>query len=685
MAAFSQKALYGATVLLLFLFFLPVAVFAAAPFKELEMPSLLEKKLEELVEIEVTIATRHEMPVRKAPAIATVITAKEIRNMGARNLLDILKRVPGIGISIAEVPVWHAIELRGIRSFDTEKILIMIDGHRINEAMHSSSAFFYEYMSVESIKRVEIIRGPGSALYGENAFVAVINIITKDTEDIKGFQVTAGGGSFDTQHYNLLFGHEGGKLKISGFFDYLDSDGPSSFIKRDAAGKSGDTLLWQEKPEAGLTITYGDFTLRGRYLRNKMGPFIGAASALNDDTVQDWGQYYADLTFKKALTDKLDITARLYYDNVELDPFWELFSEDFAGGIYSDGLIGNPASKHRKIGGEVITDYSISDHLITTGAMYENINQYEIKSLGNFDPITFAPLPSFQEIAPFNREVKRDIWALFVQDVWNIRDNISLTVGVRYDHYSDFGGTTNPRAGLVWEFMKDTSLKLLYGSAFRAPSFAELYHRNNPSLIGNPDLDPEKIKTYEVGLEHRFLEKYTARLNYFYNDITDIIVSGEKPSVLEPAVYENRDSAKINGIEAELLFDFGNDNYGYVNYAYQHPIDGETDERLPDVPSHRINAGLNIAPWKYLNANIGLSWIGERPRAEGDTRDDLSTMTLVDLTLIAKNFYKSLELRGSVYNLFDEHYLDPSPFPGQVPNDFPTNERMFLLEVRYTF
>jgi len=280
---------------------------------------------------------------------------------------------------------------------------------------------------------------------------------------------------------------------------------------------------------------------------------------------------------------------------------------------------------------------------------------------------------------------------LYIQDVWYITDSASLTAGIRHDHYSDVGGTTNPRIGLVWEFIKDTSVKLLYGSAFRAPSFTDLYQTNNPSFVGNKDIKPEKIKTYEAGIEHNFLTKYTARINYFYNVITDQIVTGDKPSATEAAALENRGGAEIDGIEAELLFDLGDEYFGYLNYSYQDPRDSDTDERLPDVPSHRANAGINLAPWKYLNANINVSWIGERPRAEDDTRDDLASSTLVDLTMIAKNFYKTLEIRGSVYNLFNEDYWDPSPYqadsanPIPVPNDYPGNERMFLVEARYTF
>ena len=103
-----------------------------------------------------------------------------------------------------------------------------------------------------------------------------------------------------------------------------------------------------------------------------------------------------------------------------------------------------------------------------------------------------------------------------------MQNDLNLTAGVRYDHYSDLGSTTNPRLGLVWSFLKNADRKLLYGQAFRAPSFTELYNDNNPSLMGNPDLLPEKIKTYEASLGYRFSDSLRANLNYFHNNIDSL-------------------------------------------------------------------------------------------------------------------------------------------------------------------
>ena len=661
------------------LFFLPNAdAFQLAELKtETAEDLLLFFDTEELM-----IATRHETSVRKAPAIATVITAKEIRNMGARDLLDILRRVPGLGISIHDMSVYKAVEIRGIRTTMSEKVLFMVDGHSVNNAINGNFINTFLYLSADAIKRVEVIRGPGSALYGANAFLGVINVVTKKAEDINGLQVTAGAGSFDTQHYNLMFGHEGKKLKISGYVDYLNTDGQSHFIEEDSIGNSGKTDVNQEKPEMGLYLEYGNITLNGGYLKNRGGIYIGAGLALNDESVQEWEQYYLDVAYSDNITDKTDITARLYGDFFRANPYWEVYPEGYMD-IYTDGMIGNTSGKEKTLGAEIITNFTLTGHLLTLGGMFENKKLYDTKHITNYDPHTFAPLSSIQDVSDggnFIKNADRDIFAVYIQDIWEISNNASLTAGIRHDQYSDFGGTTNPRAGLVWEFIKDTSLKLLYGRAFRAPSFSDLYQDNNPSYVGNEDIEPEEIKTYEAGIEHRFLDKFNIRLNYFHTDIKNLIAPD---TTTLPTTLGNIGSAEIDGIETEFLYDLGDDYYGYVNYSYQDARDGDTGKTKADVPSHRANAGINLAPSNYLNANVNISWTGERPRADGDTRDDLSSDTLVDLTLIAKNFHKALEIRGSAYNLFNEDYRDPSP--SQVPNDYPTNERMFLLEARYTF
>ncbi len=632
-------------------------------------------------------ATKHLMDARKAPAINTVITGNEIRNMGARNIMDVLRKVPSIGISQSPGTTQKRVEVRGVRTNFSEKVLLLIDGHRMNDHINGTFGWVCGDLMVDNIKRIEIVRGPGSALYGANAFIAVINVITKTAEDIGGQQFLVTGGSFSTQQYNGLFSHKGDRFQISGHVNYFDTDGATSLIEQDALTGGpgglapGDTLEFREKWDAEIRMKYGDLSFRGRVINTEYGPFVGALRALNDETVFKFTHIIGDLIYKKSLTEDIGITVKLYTDYYDADVLYEVFPEGFTG-LDDKGFLTNPRYKNRILGGEITTDYALGDHFIIAGVNYEFVKQYDVEvSENTFD--FFSDPVDTTDFNNWNKNVDRTIWAVYLQNMWEITSYDSLTLGVRYDNYDDIGDTINPRAGYVHEFKNDLIFKLLYGSAFRAPVFQELYTTNNPAIKGNTEIDPEKIQTYEASLECPFLKNYSLRVSYFHNDIEDLIRVGPKPPD-EPAPYINVDGkTQIDGFEAELDFHFAKDRYGYINCAYQNAKD-EKDKTLPLVPEWRANAGMNFGLSKYLNANVNVSWIGKRPRVEGDTREDLDSNTLVDLTLVAKNFLKGLEIRGSVYNLFDEDYRDPHE-DLRIPNDLPTDTRMFLIEALYKF
>lgn len=627
----------------------------------------------------IVTATKHPQKASQAPAIATVITADQIRNMGARNLLDVLKIVPGIGVSIVTGYGKYGIESRGIKSIDTEKVLVMIDGHRVNETLSGGATWVFDDMMVENIKRIEIIRGPGSALYGANAFVAVINVVTKDSDDIDGIDARAGGGSFNTQHYDLLFGKEYSKLKIAGALDYLDTKGARLNVDSDRIKKSGQTDDYKKIYDLGLKMSYGDISFNGRYVNKERGPYIGVANALNDESKIETGHLFGELIYKHSIKEDLHLLLKGYYDNYYWKANWEVFPEG-ALPTFPDGMIGMPEAKNRTLGSELQLDYSLWDkNTVTAGVLYEDIRQYDVRQTLNFNPNTNAPLGSLQDVTSqwnWNQNKDRTITALYIQDVWKFTSDIEGTFGVRYDNYSDFGNTTNPRLGLVWNLLKKLNLKLLYGSAFRAPNFKELYNTNNPAQTGNPDIKPEKVKTYEASIEYQFTKNHSFTAAYFDSEIEDIID-------IENTRFKNLGRAKVNGIETEFRAKYENSSYGYINYTYQYPWDVSAAKRLHDVATHKGNIGVNMGLNQYLNVNANLLVVGPRPRKSTDTRGELSGYEVLDLTIIG-NFYKDLEIRGSVYNLLDEKYTDPEN-TGQVKNDFPREGISFIVEGRYKF
>ena len=272
----------------------------------------------------VVSALKRPRTVLKSPAIMSVITAKQIKQMGFRTLIDVLKIVPGFYISMDETGE-REVAVRGVLDDASQKIKVLIDGHSINDVWRGGAMWNFDDLPVENIKRIEVIRGPGSALYGQNAFLAVIDIITKDTEDIDGFQVTTSGGSFSTQNYNLLFGRELGGLKISGFLDYFDTQGFSKKIEQDvlfsaAASRSpGQSQNRKEKTDLNLRLSYNNLEVKAKYMKKRRKDYIGVGDALNEESILRDTYMFTELTYKLSLSEKLNMTPKLYYDQYNYD------------------------------------------------------------------------------------------------------------------------------------------------------------------------------------------------------------------------------------------------------------------------------------------------------------------------------------------------------------------------------
>ena len=648
---------------------------------------------------EVTIATRRETPVGKAPSIVTVITAEEIKNLGYRTFVEILRIVPGFEILKTGDFGVTSPTVRGLTG--SEHMRIMINGHFVNNPFGGGAFILFDDFPVENIQRIEIIRGPGSAVYGENAFSATINIITKDAKDIDGVRVSSGYGSFDTYEENVVFGRTCGKVNISGMAHYRQTTGFDGIVEEDSLSPApfsqapGKVHDGRQEYDLNLRVTYKDIYVEGLYINKNECPFIGPQFALNDESDLESNYVFVETGYKKTFNEKLTLKPRIYYDQFDNNYFFESQPEgtmvplgDINGdGIpdfitYPDGIIGNAIATQKIAGTEIPFDYELFDkNVLTLGFEYRLINQTNVHFSSNFDTETLAP-KDFSESSDFIKEATRRIWAVYMQDTWEITDTLNLTLGVRHDQYNDFGGQISPRAGLTWAFMKDASLKLLYGKAFRAPNFAELFTDNNPAILGNEDLDPEEIKTYEIGLSYRFNKHVTSSINYFYNDINDLIVLNAQESNQNIRRYENFGNARVQGIEMETKVDIVKDNYVFMNYSFQHSEDDDGND-LPFVAQHKGNFGVNVHYWKYINTNLSTFVSGSRSREGDDSRSDPPAYALLNLSVIGKGFFKTMEVQGTVFNLLDKDYSDPGPI--SIPDDFPRPERTFFVGLSYQF
>jgi outer membrane cobalamin receptor len=705
------KKLYALRFLIIFLLaFLPVI---SAQEQE-EKQEVTEEFF--YAEEQVEIASLKPQIVEEAPGIVSVITAQQIKDMGARDLNDVLRMVPGFQLPVG---IYYASEyvVRGLRQPYNSRVLVMMDGVPLNEPYFGQSSLSWGDIPLNNVKRIEIIRGPGSALYGTYAFLAVINIITKNAEDIDGVEFSTGGGSWNTQHHYILAGKKAGDFSLSSYFDYRKSDGYDNyFIQQDLV-----TLLYSYVPflpsvsmapgnihvpldskRIDVRMGYKGFDFQFKCQDYERGlPF--PAMSVTDGFYEIDKSYIGQVIYKYNLTDKLSLSLKgnYYYRKFGMNGqayprgiFGSLLIGFGAQGFFSNGILGDLNVKDQNIGFQSQFEYTINEkNSLSFGVEYANLKTDKPLVRTNMHPITRMQTNQLVEVqgATFGfmeRDADRNVVAAFIQDAFHIGDSFNITAGLRIDNYSDFGSSVNPRISLVWKCLKDTNIKILYGHAFRAPAFDDLYTIAS-NVVGNEDLGPEKIRTFEIGLNHKLTHNINANINYFYNALSDVILpTGEIIIPTYPPQLENSGKVNAQGIEAEIKANFEKNTYAYFNYSHAKAKDELTGEVISNVANHLFNCGLNVGMWKYLNANLNVNYVGERKRGllSGfpDPRDPVAAYSLFDMTLRAQNFWKDTEIILSIHNLFDTQYKDPEEL-GLIYYDFPREGRQILGKVIFKF
>lgn len=652
-----------------------------------------------------SIATGAKQPVARAPAVASVITSAQIKEIGATDLDQILETIPGLHVAHSTRAYNPIYIIRGIYSETNPQVLILVNGIPITNAFMGDRSQVWGGMPVKDIARIEVMRGPGSAIYGADAFSGVINIITKSADDIDGTEIGGRAGSFDSKDVWLLHGREYGGVKTAFSIEYGTTDGQRELITADAQTRldtlfgtsaslaPGPVNLGRKYLDSRLDFGFQNWRLRLGYQgRWDVGTGAGVAQALDPVGKNESDRFNADLSYRLTTIQHWDTTAELSYFNTSARSDLTLFPPGAFGGAFPDGVIGNPDvyERHTRFG--ISSFYTgINKHRVRLGAGYNQSNLYNIKESRNY---TFAPggipvpLGSVVDVstsAPFIREKLRQVTYAFIQDEWSFARDWNLTAGVRHDHYSDFGDTTNPRAALVWQTDYNLTTKLLYGRTFRAPSFAEMYNINNPVVLGNPNLKPETINTLELAFDYQISDKLRSGLNLFHYHMRNIIRFVADPAPATTMTAQNSGNQEGHGLEFELNWTLTKTLRLTGNYAFQHSENQSTQTDPGYAPHHQVYLRANWQASPDWSVNPQVKWISERSRAAGDARPNLDGYTLVDLTLRHTPMLHNgkLEFAVSVRNLFDIRAYEPSLSPGLIPNDFPLAGRNFYLEAAY--
>ncbi len=563
---------------------------------------------------EEVVVTASRIPQLKSsiPWSLSVITSSEIQAYGSKTVADALRNVPGVDIKTnGSLGSASSAMLRGSSS---QQVLILLNGNKMNSPLLGT--FDLGDILVDNIERIEIVKSPLSALYGADAVGGAINIITKSPADGKQLSADISYGTFGTQLIKLNYG--GGEL-----VQYLLS---ASVNKSDGFRQNSD----YNSQNYNLAISSGDLKINSGYYKAIKGvPGVPSTeadpySASTPDERQKDENASMDLQYKnfKIFQKQGD---QFYHYQFGLDDRYRYWSR---GLTYKQDL-----------------EYS------------KNIFSYGLDFTQNQVDSSLAGSQT------------TDNSALFLQNIL-YSDKLSLTMGIRGDNHSVYGGVANPRIGVVAKLPSNMILRTSYGTAFKAPTFNDLFS----SWGGNRNIKPERSQNFDIGLEKQITESLVAKASIYYNTIENLI------QWLPPTwSAANIGSVKLRGVEIELTKQTENCNW-FLNYSYDKSED-ETpaykDKVLIYRPTNKLNAGLSIAV-SACRLSGNLRYVGERYVDQSNTIL-LSPSTLIGLK--AEKNYGVYTPYFSIDNLLNMNYFES--YDNMTGRYYPMPGRTYTIGVKW--
>lgn len=636
---------------------------------------------EEMVEI----ATGTKKQFHLLPAVASIITSDQIEAMGANTIHQILETVTGIHTYPSNVNRMNpSYSIRGIHTAENPQVLVLVNGVRTTYEFTGAKWNIFD-VGVNLIERVEVIRGPGSAVYGADAFSGVINIITKGNHS--PFQNEAGVkiGSFGTKSSWVNWGYQKDDFKFSLNAQWQKTDGDNDrYIESDRIGRSGSLDTRHEYTDVHAQLDYKGFYTHLWYLDLEGGTGAGAAQVLSDSDITEGEQYSIQTGYKFTPTEHLSVDVKLQYQNYQQSTFFKIFPDNFSlGGVtYTEGYIGVPKVQDKAYKTNIISTYSgVNNHLIRfeVGHQYSKETADELKNFGpgiilegqTEQDATLTSVKGTPNI--FIGDNSRRLNYLSIQDEWAFTNDWELTAGVRYDHYSDFGSTVNPRLALVWQPQHNLTTKFLYGSAYRAPSFGDLYSSNNPIRLGNENLSPEKTDTVELVFDYRPYIDWAIALNLFKYQSKDLIAYVNNQ-------LENSLEQDGEGLELEIKWQAISELDIKLGYALQNSENSESNT-IADAPKQMLDVTVNYKLSQNFSFYTDSFWIMDRQRAAFDTRADIDDYVWTNMSLSYQ--INNLKVNLTARNIFNANASESST--NLIANDYPLEKRGIWLSTTYQF
>lgn len=651
-----------------------------------EMKGLLVLSLEDLLATRVMIASNTEQTISQAPAVVSVVTAEDIKATGATNLVEALAGVPGIHIRTSSFANRPWVYIRGAASTNT---LLMLNGAPIKEFV-SASGQFWKGLPVNMIERIEIVRGPGSALFGADASAGVINVITKTAGKIDRSEAGVRVGSFDSQTAWLQHGTNWNGFDIGLTAEMSHTDSYRPLITQDRISTPPARADYgYDNTDIRFSIARGNWRVLADYLeKNNIGMGLSGGGIVLDpltrgsDRLTNLALLYRNATFSP----DWEVDAELRYRDSRFSSGNGFFERPPGTAGYPDGMINQQHGAESRLNFELSGLYTgFDNHALRLGGGYVDQNQYRVEQFANYlDPTTGATLPAAGPLLDisgspyaFLPKQARTNSYLFVQDEWNFAQDWNLTLGGRYDDYSDFGGAFNPRLALVWQTTDRLTSKLMYGEAFRAPSYFELYSRTEAS-VGNDGLKPELSKTWDLAFNYLAAKDLKLGFTYYQFVQSDLIALDTATPIKK---YQNSDELKASGVELEAQWQAS--KLLRLSGMLSDRHEDSPDVRSYNVPKQQAYLRMDWAFQPKWHWNVQTNWMSKHIVKSTDTASQrIGAYALTDTTLRYQHD-KQWEFAASIRNLFD---VDAREYvSSRIPANLPLTGRNMYAELRYKF
>jgi len=661
----------------------------------------------------ITTASSQAENLNEVPVPTTLITEDMIRISGGRNLQEVLAAyVPGMNIVDNNDDI--NIAMRGVYNKGQEKILIMLNGHRLNSYCTNTASPDFS-ISLEKIKQIEVLRGPASSLYGGVALTAVVNIITKQGADVDGIRLKGGIGNYGQQRADALFGKRFFDLDLLVWGSLYHADGQKFFVPIEETGlhkNSGDVIVGGvgDKPsfDAGMTLKWNHFQMMyDTHMSQVISPYT-ASFAFSPYTIDAYKTYngikpsfttkshHLDLSYSQQFN-RLFLKAAIAYDMSDLTHY-QVISDSAVG--HSGVLIGLPANISqmfenangisRYINGQESTistqlkgDYqyiSTKRHkgLISFGADYNHFKLDDVRYLVAMD-FGDAALETAQ--IPKIGKGKENSYDLFVQlkHQWN---DFIFNAGLRYDHKTRYDESTvnelSPRLAAIY-LQPKWNMKLSYSKSFVDAPY--LYRKTNLFLatlngVAATTLSPESLHSLQLtfsGVE--WLKGFNFEVNGFYNRASNLIYT---------SILENANTGTMKTIGAELMASYEQKRFlGHLNVEWQKTLESQIysvdfDEAM-NIPTLTANLVLGWKATDHLRLNAHVKFEGKQTAyslnmAQASTtanpRDAILLIPVKEraiLNLGASYDFGFAEIGFNCHNLLNHHYRQSGMSTGLIP------------------